>query len=386
MGMLFFDVMRINLTRRAAMVLALLLPLAVQAQEAPKAACLWPIVGIRATPEQSGAYLEATHFGDVVETSGESVLNSEENRTYIQVKSRKTGKVGWVNRYLFEPNAYAVVTRMEVALFDQPNSASLVSNSRLNANELAVVTDFDNEWAHLVSIKRGKKGWVRYLPYDPISAEAADITQALAAYNAAEQASSNSVAATPPQSQAYGYDGSGGFSPPAYGTSATSQGGVAANPSLPPVGYDLPDFNTFGPQASTSGSAATAANTRYMAPAASATFPTPPATQPLSSSLTQTMVYDELSGRNFLQTTETGGVFEIQGIANANLYQAYHKTLPVGAQVLLSIPDNPGFVKLDIVGTLAAERPEIIGLSPACKAAVLGAGQGVAQVIYFMAQ
>lgn len=385
--MLFFDIMRINLTRRAAMVLALLLPLAIQAQESPKAVCLWPIVGIRATPEQSGAYLEATHFGDVVETSGESVLNSEENRTYIQVKSRKTGTTGWVNRYLFEPNAYAVVTRMEVALFDQPNSASLVSNARLSANELAVVTDFDNEWAHLVSIKRGKKGWVRFLPYDPISAEEADVTQALAAYNAAEQAASAPVAAAQAQTQGYGYSGSGSFSPPAYGTSASPQGGsFASNPALPPVGYDLPDFNTFGPQASTSGSAATAANTRYMAPAGTAASPTPQATQQHSSSLTQTMVYDELSGRNFLQTTETGGVFEIQGIANANLYQAYHKTLPVGAQVLLSIPDNPGFVKLDIVGTLAAERPEIIGLSPACKAAVLGAGQGAAQVIYFMAQ
>lgn len=55
-------------------------------------------------------------------------------------------------------------------------------------------------------------------------------------------------------------------------------------------------------------------------------------------------------------------------------FYAYHKTLPIGTKIKIGIPDNAGFVEVEVVGRMAKSQKAMIGLSPACVAIVAGNG------------
>lgn len=56
-------------------------------------------------------------------------------------------------------------------------------------------------------------------------------------------------------------------------------------------------------------------------------------------------------------------------------FYAYHKTLPLGTKVNLLIPDNSGYLELEIVGRLDPNSTADVGLSPACVNLIKGASK-----------
>lgn len=57
-------------------------------------------------------------------------------------------------------------------------------------------------------------------------------------------------------------------------------------------------------------------------------------------------------------------------------FYALHKTLPPGSKFKMLIPNNPGFVEVEVVGRLSPGHPIMVGLSPACVSIIEGAGGG----------
>lgn len=60
---------------------------------------------------------------------------------------------------------------------------------------------------------------------------------------------------------------------------------------------------------------------------------------------------------------------------NSTRFYAYHKTLPLGTKVNLLIPDNAGYIELEVVGRLDPNSTADIGLSPACVNLIKGASK-----------
>ena len=57
-------------------------------------------------------------------------------------------------------------------------------------------------------------------------------------------------------------------------------------------------------------------------------------------------------------------------------FYAYHKTLPLDTKVNLLLPDNAGFIEIEVVGRLANNSSADIALSPACVRILDGANTG----------
>ena len=96
-----------------------------------------------------------------------------------------------------------------------------------------------------------------------------------------------------------------------------------------------------------------------------------------------------------VMSKETGKVYELPAITNlgSNVYQAsygeasdprikhtrfygFHKDIPIGTKVNLTIPGNAGYLQVEVVGRLDPSSRVDIGLSPACMALLKGAKTG----------
>lgn len=60
---------------------------------------------------------------------------------------------------------------------------------------------------------------------------------------------------------------------------------------------------------------------------------------------------------------------------NSTRFYAYHKTLPLGTKLNLLIPDNAGYLEIEVVGRLDPNSTADIGLSPACVNLIEGASK-----------
>jgi len=60
--------------------------------------------------------------------------------------------------------------------------------------------------------------------------------------------------------------------------------------------------------------------------------------------------------------------------ATNNRFYAFHNSLPIGTKVKMLIPQNEGYVEVEIIDRLPSYERVMIGLSPACTAILEGAG------------
>jgi LysM repeat protein len=84
------------------------------------------------------------------------------------------------------------------------------------------------------------------------------------------------------------------------------------------------------------------------------------------------------------RTLETGPFMQFEKkLTNGNRFYAIHKELPVGSRVRMLIPDNTGYIEVEIVDRLAANSEYLAGLSPACVRILQGAGE-TSQVTFLL--
>ena len=68
------------------------------------------------------------------------------------------------------------------------------------------------------------------------------------------------------------------------------------------------------------------------------------------------------TNKSYNRVTETGTIMEVDGPRRPkNKYWCYHKTRPIGSEVLLHVPGG-GIVKLEVVARLRPNNKNAIGL------------------------
>ncbi|MDP5168694.1 MAG: LysM peptidoglycan-binding domain-containing protein [Bacteroidia bacterium] len=74
---------------------------------------------------------------------------------------------------------------------------------------------------------------------------------------------------------------------------------------------------------------------------------------------------------------EVSGPYEVREDryrSTTSAYYAYHNELPVGSKIQVYIPNNAGFIEVEVIGQLAPGTRSIIALSPAVARIIEGAG------------
>lgn len=81
------------------------------------------------------------------------------------------------------------------------------------------------------------------------------------------------------------------------------------------------------------------------------------------------------TANNNLSGNFTGEFTELSSKkARKNRFYAFHNTLPIGSRIKMQIPQNAGYVEVEIIDKLPSYERVMIGLSPACVAVLEGAG------------
>jgi len=95
-----------------------------------------------------------------------------------------------------------------------------------------------------------------------------------------------------------------------------------------------------------------------------------------TSARTRNMSFDNSLNKRSVQPSDYTGEFTELTSKKAmnNRFYAFHNTLPIGSRVKMKIPQNEGFVEVEIIDRLPSYERVMIGLSPACTAILEGAG------------
>ncbi len=348
------------------------------------AVCVYPVAGMRLQAGKNAQYLEPIKYGQEVTLLGDTAYVPSEARVYMRVKS-KSGKVGWVHRHLFELHANQVVVTRTSQIYGSPGAVTTITTAKFEAGELAAMADFQEDWILLVGAKKEKKGWIkRSGGVEPISVSNTDIAIA-----ALMEAALENPDITGQITSLEAIQQQPGFSNSPMKTVVVSKieslvmeanQQVAAESSSQQVNEPLP--------ANQSSNSRNMASTSVMAASSQRLASTSVSTSTNPNRLEET-VYDSNTGQNYVKITEKGTVYVVKGPENArSIYFAYHKDLPKGAKILVNIPDNSGFVELEVINKLGANRPQIIALSQECLEAIYGEGvkDPLVEIVYFIKQ
>ena len=340
------------------------------------AVCVYPVAGMRLQAGKNAQYVEPIKYGQEVKLLGDTAYVPSEARVYMRVQS-KSGKIGWVHRFLFEMHANQVVVTRTSQIYGSPGAVTTITTAEFEAGELAAMSDFQEDWILLVGKKKQKKGWIkRSGGVEPISVSGTDIAIAALMEAALENPDvTGQITGLEAIQQQAGFNKSPLKSVVINKIESLvmQENQQAANP----------DYNQ---RVSSSSSMDNAQPTETTSVLGSAGQRVMASSNPNKA---EESVYDSNTGQNYRKVTERGSVYVVKGPANANsVFFAYHKDLPKGAKILINVPDNAGFVELEVINKLSQNRPQVIGLSQACLEAIYGEGvkDPEVEVVYFIKQ
>jgi SH3-like domain-containing protein len=342
-----------------------------------KAACAWESVPVRVEPGTKGKSVATVYFGEIVTYLGQKETLEADKRTYQLIRTAD-GKEGWIHEYLFIENGVVAVLTRDMPIYKRPGTATTVTGMSFIAGELVILDQFEGEWMHISARKKERTGWVK--GKDDIKVEERDIEAASLIFKADQdslasvriirlEALRNNPTITSSSLGGLLEAKIAGYKNPASAAQATRGIGLDQQPRDPsqyytPSSGSANAANRFG--STTSASAAASRTIAYIEEIA-----------------------DVNTGEKYMKHTEEGTILEVLGPAKReNEFFAYHKTLPIGSEVFLQIPDNGGFIKLTIVDKLSPTRNESIALSKACIRAVYGNATASqrAKIIYYTEQ
>lgn len=340
------------------------------------AVCVYPVAGMRLQAGKNAQYVEPIKYGQEVKLLGDTAYVPSEARVYMRVQS-KSGKIGWVHRFLFEMHANQVVVTRTSQIYGSPGAVTTITTAEFEAGELAAMSDFQEDWILLVGKKKQKKGWIkRSGGVEPVSVSGTDIAIAALMEAALENPDvTGQITGLEAIQQQTGFNKS-----PLKSVVINKIEALVMQENQQTAN---PDYNQRVSSSSTMNNAQPTETTSVLGSAGQRVMASS------NPNRAEESVYDSNTGQNYVKVTERGSVYVVKGPANANsVFFAYHKDLPKGAKILINVPDNAGFVELEVINKLSQNRTQVIGLSQACLEAIYGEGvkDPEVEVVYFIKQ
>ena len=312
--------------------------------------CAWPMVPLRANPGQGGQYLQTVYFGEQVRRMGDQIQRNE-GRNYVFVQTA-SGRSGWVHDYQFVPEGGLVTLLEDKAVYEGHATASATSRM-FRAGELFILSDFvKGDWVELVGPKKTKVGWVKgidRISFDPVDIKFAKLYQdALVKRTHTLRFRALEEIRRLPDFQLTKLE-------PIINLAAMEIGGATADVGGGDVYYDDGMIGDIGgtPNPTRDGSVVVL----------------PEENTPR---INVEKVVDMQTGMYYNRVTETGQIAEVLGPKRPkNDFWAYHKSAPIGSQVLLHLPEG-GFVALEVVARLKQTNPASVGLGKKLLESVYG--------------
>lgn len=332
--------------------------------------CAYKSIVLHEAPGRNSRKLGTIVFTEEMEHLGQEALLKEERRNYILVKTRD-GKQGWVDEMYIVKDGGVVVLLEDSKVFERPATFSSSTSDFFRAGEIAILTDFQDNWVKLVSYRKDIEGWVE--GYHKLSAEDYDIEVAAMLAKALEIPDDNV------RRQELAKIGSmrGFISTEMKGVINRTLNIVDESNQRPipvdsEVYYDQPnpgpiegeDAFAISPYRTDRSDGLYSDNGRI-----NSVYVPNSERRP---QIQEKEVIDMSTGRSYLQVTESGTIQPVKAKKPKNIYYCYHKTLPIGSKVLLEIPGGQGYVPLEVVARLRSNNPHVVGLGSEVIKAVYG--------------
>lgn len=309
---------------------------------------VWDATTVFDQPDQASRALETLAFGEQIESSGEEAYNKVEQTNYLKVQTR-SGKVGWVNNFDVIKDGVIGIMVDDGLIFRRPGTPSTVSLDYFEAGEMVVVADVSAQWVNLITKNRVKSGWIQGV--DKVSIETSDVQIGALLHQVLAEPDQNTrtslmkellALANESDSELYPLveqhwrelSGETTYFASTRRTEETTRG-------------DAGGFNRLNPEETPMGIPRSFARWEKFR-------------DPLT---------DEVVNRY----VEVGQVYEVpERRYDSNIFYAWHKSLPIGSRLRIELPENPGFIEVEVVNHLRHDNPGIIGLSRTCIETLFG--------------
>jgi hypothetical protein len=304
--------------------------------------CAWSNVSLYAEPGQGSEVLTSVLFGEELSHLGEEALVRRERNNYLLVEA-KDGARGWIDDQYVVRHAGLVAMLENARVFNKPSSYATSSGLSFYAGELAILSDWQENWVYLTGEKGRVFGWVE--GYERLSVDARDIEVSGMLRKALMITDPNDqMVALRSISQTPAYQASAIHNVVEKVIFQLTDPGVPINQPTSPT----PGGDSFDP------------------------MPAPDDRDPNYQEITR---YDE-SGQPFIQVRETGTVQPVKPQGAKTPYYAYHKTLPIGQTILLQVPGDQGYIELEVIARLRSTNKNVVGLGAEVIQKVYGVARG----------
>lgn len=339
------------------------------------AICAYESATLFGLPGRAGDALGTVLFGEELVHLGREATVKGEGPAYLLVKT-SGGLQGWVRSSTIVSEAGLVVVLEKAPIYGRPSTLAAATNDVFEAGEIAILSDFRDNWVQLISEGKSKMGWVR--GYDILSVNrndieiASNIRLALNRPDPSNQRqelrkiTSSRSEISPQMRSIVDQRIRMTYGEPAEPTYASQQrpdyGSTTDN--YPPDQFFPNGEDDFADDLSIE-----SLNVQR-APDYN------PVYRPEIGAYQEQEVVDMTTGQTFMRVRQTGTIQAVKAKNPKTIYYAYHKSLPVGTQILLEIPSHPGkFVPLTVVAALRDDNPNLIGLGAEVIRKVYGVDQ-----------
>ena|GEM_PF-3171683 len=310
------------------------------------AICLWKAVSLRESPGRStkrtGAIVYNWETFVLTGKTGEAIDDDQRKRTYWEVKTIDN-KVGWIHSYLcaLDGQVGGVTTRGQI--YKRPNAFATITEQFFEAGEIVVMSEPVGNWVYLVGFERKKIGWVEGV--NKITKDHSVIKDMV--LHPDKYATVSMPNTTPP------------YTPPTKPQTAPQTAPQQTQPHTQP--HTTKPEQPFPANPASSGIKDEVVDINF--PVNSINSSTAPYID---------KVIDVNTQKPYWRVMEIGNAYEIRSTQPSNIFIAYHKSLPIGTKIFLDIPDNSGFVQVNVVGQLREDNANVIGLTKDCLYAIFG--------------
>lgn len=291
--------------------------------------CISDTIYLQETPTSSTP-IQTILFGESVQVLEESFLFPSDSNTYLKVQSMD-GYIGWLPDSILIPNGELAVILSPMRIYKRPATPSTVTNHMCMPGELLILTGNTIEWGASVITNKGIKGWL-HQPNEYLSTEITDV----------EMGKMLSVANL---------------------TTDSSQKRRIWGEILELIQQNqshmatilLTAYHQTYPTEKLSDTSMQTIGVRAVSP--------PPST--LAEWRQTSEEFWDSKTNTWLTQIEESGPIQIRQIntEGQQIYQAAHKSLAIGTKILLAIPQQQGYIEMEITDSMPPNSPYFLGLS-----------------------